>query len=145
MAHEANRNRRKHIAAAGEQYAAEWFMRRGHVLVERNWRSGRFGEIDLIFRRADCVLVFVEVKTRRVWQDAKGFADYGFDAINWSKRRKILIAARSYIGRNCRTQIGYQCDAALVTYETVLSNAARDGVTLGGVKVLHVPNAFDSI
>lgn len=142
MAHQANRNRRKQIAAAGEKFAADWFTRHGHVLVERNWRSGRFGEIDLILRRP-MGLIFVEVKTRRLCPDAKGFADYGFDAINWSKRRKILIAARSYIARHCPTPIGYQCDAALVTYESM--TLVNDDVVLHGMRMLHVPCAFDSV
>ena len=142
MAHEMIRDRRQQIAAAGETFAAEWFVRSGHVLVERNWRCGRFGEIDLIFKRGNC-LVFVEVKTRRLCTGSKGFADYGFDAINWSKRRKILIAARSYIARNCRYVPGYQCDAALVTYESL--NVAENKVVLGGLHILHVPSAFDSV
>lgn len=51
------------IGARGERIAAEWLRSRGFVILERNWRNGRY-EIDLIARRWD-EIHFVEVKTRK--------------------------------------------------------------------------------
>jgi putative endonuclease len=47
----------------GEQLAAEWYRRRGYVVLARNWRCPT-GEIDLIARRGR-VVVIGEVKARR--------------------------------------------------------------------------------
>jgi putative endonuclease len=50
------------LGRRGECVAAEWFERRGFVVLERNWRCAS-GELDLILR-GDGVTVFAEVKTR---------------------------------------------------------------------------------
>lgn len=50
------------LGRRGEDVAAQWFERRGFVVLERNWRSAS-GELDLIVR-GDAVTVFAEVKTR---------------------------------------------------------------------------------
>jgi len=134
---------RKEIAAIGEQIALDWFQSRGCMLVERNWRSGRFSEIDLIVRRRDGILVFAEVKTRRMWRERTGFIDYGFDAINWSKRRKILIAARAFLARRHVNSRGGQCDAVLVTYER--AEVMQDEILIYSPKILHIEGAFDSV
>lgn len=47
----------------GEQAAVDYLRRAGFVILERNWRSGRY-ELDIVARRWD-ELHFVEVKTRR--------------------------------------------------------------------------------
>lgn len=131
----------KLIAALGEELAHAHLLGQGYKVVDRNWRCGRFGEIDLIASRTDGVLVFVEVKTRKTWTGHSGFIDYGFNAIDWRKRRKILIAARSYLARKrCHLQSGYQCDAILVTYRRL--NVVGERPELTGVEILHVPNAF---
>ena len=46
----------------GERAAEKYLKGQGMKLLARNYRSSR-GEIDLVFRAADC-LVFIEVKTR---------------------------------------------------------------------------------
>ncbi len=51
------------LGARGEQLAAEYLEERGYRLLERNWRAGRAGELDLVARDGDCI-VAVEVKTR---------------------------------------------------------------------------------
>ena len=50
------------LGRRGEDVAAEWFERRGFVVLERNWRCAA-GELDLIVR-GDGVTVVAEVKTR---------------------------------------------------------------------------------
>ncbi len=47
----------------GEQVAAEHLARAGLRVLDRNWRAGRLGELDLVCREG-LDLVFVEVKTR---------------------------------------------------------------------------------
>ncbi|MHC5908931.1 YraN family protein [Streptomyces sp. S6] len=55
---------RKAIGEYGEELAARRLAEAGMTVLERNWRSGRAGEIDIVARDGD-VLVVCEVKTRR--------------------------------------------------------------------------------
>ncbi|SES15987.1 putative endonuclease [Streptomyces sp. yr375] len=48
----------------GEELAARRLAEAGMTVLERNWRCGRTGEIDIVARDGD-VLVVCEVKTRR--------------------------------------------------------------------------------
>jgi len=48
----------------GEELAARRLADAGMTVLERNWRAGRTGEIDIVARDGD-VLVVCEVKTRR--------------------------------------------------------------------------------
>ncbi|MFI5965934.1 YraN family protein [Streptomyces asoensis] len=48
----------------GEDLAARRLADAGMTVLERNWRCGRTGEIDIVARDGD-VLVLCEVKTRR--------------------------------------------------------------------------------
>lgn len=50
------------LGARGERIAEHHLVRRGLVVLDRNWRCPQ-GEIDLVFRDGD-ETVFVEVKTR---------------------------------------------------------------------------------
>src|SRR5580704_3075469 len=47
---------------AGEDLGAEWLIKKGFVIIERNWRHGRY-EVDIIAGRRG-VLHFIEVKSR---------------------------------------------------------------------------------
>lgn len=135
------------IARLGEDAACGHLLSLGCTEIERNWHSGRFGEIDLIMRSKAGHIVFVEVKTRRIYKQP-GFQDAGFDAINWKKRRKILIAAQTYMHRK-RLTCGYRCDAVLVNYDELLRDSSgpleSTNFQLGGVNIVHIQSAFDSV
>jgi len=57
----AERNRE--LGARGEALAAAYLEGLGYQLLDRNWRSGREGELDLVARDGE-EIVAVEVKTR---------------------------------------------------------------------------------
>lgn len=57
------RNARSAIGKYGEELAARRLTETGMTVLERNWRCGRAGEIDIVAREGD-VLVVCEVKTR---------------------------------------------------------------------------------
>lgn len=48
----------------GEELAARRLTEAGMAVLERNWRCGRTGEIDIVARDGDAIVV-CEVKTRR--------------------------------------------------------------------------------
>ncbi|CAL9572861.1 YraN family protein [Streptomyces sp. enrichment culture] len=57
-------NARSALGKYGETLAARRLTEAGLAVLERNWRGGRTGEIDIVARDGD-VLVVCEVKTRR--------------------------------------------------------------------------------
>jgi putative endonuclease len=74
----------------GEAVAAQWYERRGAVVVERNWRV-RDGEVDLIVADGD-TLVFVEVKARRT--DRFGTP---VEAVGTAKAQRLRRLAAQYL------------------------------------------------
>lgn len=74
----------------GERVAADWLRRNGFMIMERNWRYGRY-EIDIIASRWDTVH-FVEVKTRHT-----GSLTTPEDAITDDKARALRKAASAYL------------------------------------------------
>lgn len=81
----------------GEQIAVDALRSAGCLIVERNWRSGRY-ETDIIALENE-TLLFVEVKTRSAnrWSDPE-------DAITPSKVRSMKRSAAAYLAatRSCR-------------------------------------------
>ncbi|MFB7505078.1 YraN family protein [Streptomyces broussonetiae] len=57
-------NARAALGKYGEDLAARRLAAAGMTILERNWRCGRSGEIDIVARDGDAVVV-CEVKTRR--------------------------------------------------------------------------------
>jgi putative endonuclease len=74
----------------GEQAVAEFLMRRGMTILQRNYRT-RFGEIDIIAQDGECI-VFVEVKSCRS-------TAYGEPAtwVNSRKQKRMVLAAAQYL------------------------------------------------
>ncbi len=74
----------------GEDEAAHYLSSRGLQIIDRQFRQ-KWGELDLICRDGE-TWVFVEVKTRsELYQPA------AIDAITPRKRRRVLLAAMSYM------------------------------------------------
>ncbi|MFI6036209.1 YraN family protein [Streptomyces sp. NPDC051315] len=57
-------NARSALGRYGETLAARRLVEAGMTVLERNWRCGRTGEIDIVARHGDTLIV-CEVKTRR--------------------------------------------------------------------------------
>lgn len=74
----------------GEDLAVDYLQRKGYTIVERDWKSGH-RDIDIIATK-DCMVVFVEVKTRR----NRLFGDPE-EAIDYEKLRNLRGAINHYV------------------------------------------------
>jgi putative endonuclease len=116
-----------HLArgALGENAAREFLEAKGLKFLTANF-AGRRGEIDLIFRTADC-LIFVEVKTR---------SENGWTrpsrAVTATKRRALFRTAADYLRLLDNPQVAYRFD--------IIEVLLNDGVVR---EVRHIENAFD--
>ena len=109
----------------GERAAQKYCQRAGLKFLTANFRSKR-GEIDLVFRDADC-LVFVEVKTRSSEQWTRPAA-----AVDARKRRLLTQTALDYLRLLKQPAVKLRFDIV----EVLLA----DGVVR---EVRHLPNARD--
>lgn len=113
--------RRKKLGREGEDAAAKFYQNLGFIIIERNFRAGRF-EIDLIVRNEN-LIVFVEVKT------ASG-PTFGHPAerVDLRKQRRIVAVAQQY----------------LIAKNLSAVDLRMDVVTFVGDKLEHYPNAFST-
>ena len=88
---------KRQIGKTGEQIAADYLVRNGFTILEKNFRSGRFGEIDIIAEE-DSYLCFVEVKMRT--SDLFGAPS---EAVDNKKRQKLRSLAWIYLKKNKMT------------------------------------------
>jgi putative endonuclease len=108
----------------GERAAETHLKARGMKFLTRNFRSPR-GEIDLVFRDADC-LVFAEVKTRSSEEWTRPAA-----AVNARKRLLLTQTALDYLRllKNPPVKIRFDIVEVLL----------RDGTVR---EIRHLPNTF---
>lgn len=79
----------KQIGDAAENEVASFLRKRGHTILERNWRT-KFCEIDVVSHKGD-TLYFTEVKYRKTDSQGGGLA-----AITPKKQRQMTFAAELY-------------------------------------------------
>ena len=84
---------RRTTGKRGEELAALFLAKRGHVLVVSNWRT-RLGEIDLVTKDGN-TLIFVEVRSRT----GRTHGTAG-ESIGPVKQRQIARMAEQYLQRN---------------------------------------------
>lgn len=79
---------KKNIGNLGEELAVKYLIENGYKIIERNYRVGRMGEVDILASDKD-YLVAVEVKTR-------SSEDLGspFSAINYKKTKTLHNLAK---------------------------------------------------
>jgi len=113
----------KILGKQGEDQAAEFLVKRGYKLLERNYRT-RSGEIDLIALHQGQV-VFVEVKTRT--SNAYGAPEL---AVNHRKQQRMIKAALGYIKYKKLHQVPCRFDVVAIT-------------AVAGNEVELIQNAFE--
>ncbi|MER5463933.1 MULTISPECIES: YraN family protein [unclassified Streptomyces] len=78
----------------GEELAARLLADAGMTVLARNWRCGRAGEIDIVARDGDVVVV-CEVKTRRV-----GAFEHPMAAVTPRKAERLRRLAECWLERH---------------------------------------------
>ncbi len=92
--------RHNELGRSGEEIAVAFLMRKGYVILERNWYLKHL-ELDIICRKGE-LLVVVEVKTRR------GEEEHPEELLCFRKRRNIRRAADAYIRlKNLDTEVRF--------------------------------------
>ena len=108
----------------GEHAAKRFLQKSGLKFLAANFRSAH-GEIDLIFRDADC-LAFIEVKTR----SSEGWTRPAA-AVDARKRKLLSQAALEYLRRLRNPPVKFRFDIV----EVLLADGAVR-------EVRHLPNTF---
>lgn len=125
-------DRRRKLGNLGEEEAVSHLVRRGHEILDRNFRT-RYGELDVVSRTADC-LVFCEVKTRTSG-GRRGPAS-ALEAVGPAKRRRLRLMAREWFrlrgAVHERLPRGVRFDAVGVVFDAPGQLVALD----------HVEDAF---
>jgi len=109
------------LGPRGEDYALELLRRRGHKLLERNFRCPQ-GEIDLVTWQKD-TLVFTEVRAREAHETRSPV-----ESITPAKQRRILRAATAYLLKRVGNKQPPPC-----RYDVVWVTASAGKITEGGV------------
>ena len=103
------------IGQRGEEIAANYLQEHGYCILERNWTNKGRKEIDIIATKDD-VVVFVEVKTRKV-----GSASTPISAVDERKQRRIILAADSFV-KACHIDFRCRFDVVGIIYDDFSSS-----------------------
>lgn len=100
---------RQRIGRWGETTAAEYLSKRGYAILGRNART-RYGEIDLLARAPEGMLVFVEVKTRT----SRSFG-YPEEAVDARKLGHLVASAEAYLQEHVELEVqGWRIDVIAI-------------------------------
>ena len=116
------------IGKLGEDEAQKYLIKNGYKILECNYFC-RFGEIDIVAMDQNC-LVFVEVKTRT--SNKYGNPE---NAVNYWKKKHILLSARCYIEQYRMKEYFARFDVV-----EVFANFADNSFDVEGINVIK--NAF---
>lgn len=105
----------------GEEVACSFLLNRGYRILERNFFS-KYGEIDIIAYKK-CIVIFVEVKTRK-----NDYYSYASQSINNKKIRNIKLTSQVYLFSNNLFNYDYRYD--------VIECYWKDK------KIIHIKDAF---
>lgn len=127
----------------GEEHAAHHLKRLGYRIIERNWRSGKYGELDIIARDPDGVYVFIEVKTRRTTDENGNRLDIGFQAVTGIKQHKVVRLALRYLSSRFLTVETVQCRFDVIVVH--LPYTPWNDTSEVAPEIVHVKDAFHNL
>ena len=116
------------VGRAGENFVAQYLKSKGYIIIKRNWRDSRYGELDIVAENQECI-AFVEVKTRQ-----RNALVSGLEAVDFGKQQRTKNAAQTFM-RRLRTKLPPRIDVAEVT---LISE--KDG--LFEFELNYIENAF---
>jgi putative endonuclease len=94
--------------AAGEEFAAQYLLKRGDEILARNWRI-REGELDLVTLDRSGLIHMIEVKTR----SSSAFG-HPLESIDSAKAHRIQRLALAWLATNGALGCDYQIDAIAI-------------------------------
>lgn len=104
------------LGRMGEQVAANYLVAQGYEILDSNYyntRGYRVGEIDLVAKEPEGMLVFVEVKSRVGTRDTV----VPEENITPRKIRRITKAAQHYLYRNKMPDAWWRIDSVAVIFD----------------------------
>ncbi len=113
------------LGKEGERLASDYLAKNNFSILNQNWRSGKYGEIDIIATDNNSgELVFIEVKSRSTSiDDAK-------ELVTKHKQSQLYKLARSYLYLNSRETRSCRFDVIAIR------------INSNGNKLEHIRNAF---
>ena len=139
---------RRAVGRVGEEAACKYLTDKSYKILSRNFRFGRYGEIDIVAQKAG-VICFIEVKART--SDRFGAPS---ESVGYAKRRKILTVANYYLRLNDAFGQRVRFDIIEIYYITVTSelsaksnssdikNSSVANTNYLVTKLRHITNAF---
>ena len=109
----------------GEQFVADYLTKIGYQIMSRNWRV-REGELDIVARDQNGLIIFVEVKTRT----SIAFGD-PLESIDRKKLFRIQKLALAWLATNLRLGNPYRIDSAgvIISRSGEISLDYRKGIS----------------
>ena len=113
------------LGKKGELLASDYLQKNKFLILNQNWRSGKYGEIDIIANdKNTSELVFIEVKSRSTsTNDAK-------ELVTKNKQRQLYKLAKSYLYLHLKENCSCRFDVIAVK------------ISKEGNKLEHIRNAF---
>ncbi len=134
---------KKRLGKHGEQIVAERLIALGWDIKARNWRNGRYGELDIVAQDIHGIYVFVEVKPRCLPRIQPGFQTAGFEAVTPHKAKKIVTSARCYLAERGLLKTQYRFDIVVVAFTCQPFEIDKiDAAKLPNPVITHVEQAI---
>lgn len=105
----SNREKAAEYGRIGENKAAEYLRSKGYIIVKRNWRDSRYGEIDIVAESEDNI-IFAEVRTR----GEKSLLS-GAESVDSAKLLRVKNAAEIFMQR-FKSKLPFRVDIIELTY-----------------------------
>lgn len=115
------------LGREGERLASDYLTKNNFSILNKNWRSGRYGEIDIVANDLKTKeLVFIEVKSRSTsTDDAK-------ELVTRNKQKQLYKLAKSYLYTENKEK--YTC-----RFDVIAIRISKEGNRLE-----HIKNAFSN-
>lgn len=97
---------KKDLGDLGEKIAEKFLKDKGYKILDKNFRYGNFGELDIIAQCNDCI-IFCEVKTRKKTAPCEFLPE---DNITREKQKKLIKLAEIYLSKNSLMDKSWQID-----------------------------------